>query len=932
MLTLLLGFFASNQVEAQTSITALGTSVSQNFNSVAAGTWTNNTTPNAQGWYSTINGTNPGTLYANTGSVTTSGRIYVYASAGTPGDKALGVIVSGTTGASHGYVGWRLKNAVPATVIKSLRITWTGEQWASNASGGANQYLYLYYSKGTTVTSLTAGSWFTCSSNFQAPKYSSTSVLDGNLAANRSTQTLILTDINIAANTEIMLRWDLLKYANFHQMGIDDVTVTALMDQEITFDPLNDVTYGDSPFTLAATTTSGLPITYSSSNNNVATVDGNTVTIVGPGTVNITASQAGNEYYNSATVINSLNVKPQTPEVTPATNIASDGFTANWTIDNGSNDASTTYIVTYSTDKNFAEDVPGVTVSTAETSNKYFNLNPSNGYPLAERTIYYYKVYAINNGVYSEYSPAAAITTGTNFVSSQNGIWDTNNSWVTNDSPLGLANNVTIGHEINSPNTARDSIFVNSLILETGGKLTNAEKIHVANNLIIKVDADGNTGKILNNSTINLGNGANIIIRKTFAAGKWHFVGFPFNISSVLRQNGTAATWGNVEQDGYDFYVQKYNGSGRAASGIVNTSGSGLNWANVSPHAFVARQGYIIYTDNAITLDFVAKAKDKLDIFKTSSNVGINLYPSGISNLHSGWNLVASPFVCSYDLYNSSANSPYYVYNGTNYSYVMSGDHYNLQPYTSFFLQASTTNFAYVNAGRRVLAPSVKNEVVDFDEIGINIKNSTYNDLTRIRLKDNANTSYVIGEDAVKMFSMTPAVPQLYSYLNSTSFAVNTLPYTVKEVELYTKIGTTGTYTVELSPDYYAPNCKQITLVDKVTGTQTNLLAGSYSYSATSTGTTNRFKVVISADNSQVTTSLDNNESNSVTVSINDNNAMVSGLSTPSNILIFDMSGKQVYSFNDVNNQQILQINKKGLLLFQIYDADKVYNIKALNK
>ena len=72
-------------------------------------------------------------------------------------------------------------------------------------------------------------------------------------------------------------------------------------NQTITFGSLPANTYGDAPFTLAATTTSGLDVAYVSSNTSVATVSGSTVTIVGAGSTVITASQAGNSNYNPAT-------------------------------------------------------------------------------------------------------------------------------------------------------------------------------------------------------------------------------------------------------------------------------------------------------------------------------------------------------------------------------------------------------------------------------------------------------------------------------------------------------------------------------------------------------------------------------------------------------------------------------------------------------
>ena len=84
------------------------------------------------------------------------------------------------------------------------------------------------------------------------------------------------------------------------------VTAVALADQTIDFGTLTNSTYGDAAVSLTAVSKdisnnpTGLTITYVSSNTNVATITGSTVTIVGPGTTNITASQAGDSSYNAA--------------------------------------------------------------------------------------------------------------------------------------------------------------------------------------------------------------------------------------------------------------------------------------------------------------------------------------------------------------------------------------------------------------------------------------------------------------------------------------------------------------------------------------------------------------------------------------------------------------------------------------------------------
>jgi uncharacterized repeat protein (TIGR03803 family) len=79
--------------------------------------------------------------------------------------------------------------------------------------------------------------------------------------------------------------------------------------QSITFGlPQTSYTVGDAPFTLDATSNSGLPITYTSSNTNVLTVSGNIVTIIGAGSATITASQSGDDTFAPAVPIVSGNI------------------------------------------------------------------------------------------------------------------------------------------------------------------------------------------------------------------------------------------------------------------------------------------------------------------------------------------------------------------------------------------------------------------------------------------------------------------------------------------------------------------------------------------------------------------------------------------------------------------------------------------------
>jgi uncharacterized repeat protein (TIGR03803 family) len=91
---------------------------------------------------------------------------------------------------------------------------------------------------------------------------------------------------------------------NYHAApGIQIPFVVQRGDQSITFSPLAAREVSDVSFTLDATATSHLPVTYTSSVVAVATIVGNTVNIVAPGTTMITASQAGDTNWNPATAV-----------------------------------------------------------------------------------------------------------------------------------------------------------------------------------------------------------------------------------------------------------------------------------------------------------------------------------------------------------------------------------------------------------------------------------------------------------------------------------------------------------------------------------------------------------------------------------------------------------------------------------------------------
>lgn len=106
-----------------------------------------------------------------------------------------------------------------------------------------------------------------------------------------------------------------------HGRGVFTAIIPSTLAQIITFNAIQGTrTFGDGTFNLTAESTSGQPVTFESSNTSVVTIAGNTATIVGAGTVDISAIQNGNAYYAPAvSKIQSLVVNKATQTITFST-------------------------------------------------------------------------------------------------------------------------------------------------------------------------------------------------------------------------------------------------------------------------------------------------------------------------------------------------------------------------------------------------------------------------------------------------------------------------------------------------------------------------------------------------------------------------------------------------------------------------------------
>jgi predicted outer membrane repeat protein len=130
---------------------------------------------------------------------------------------------------------------------------------------------------------------------------STTSGLDLSFwTSNESVATIEGNTVTLVGEGEVTITANQPGNSEYYENYAEMVLVVTKKIQTITFESLTERILGEEPFALEATTTSGLAITYTSSDPSVATIDGNIVTLTGGGETFITAHQDGNEFYDAA--------------------------------------------------------------------------------------------------------------------------------------------------------------------------------------------------------------------------------------------------------------------------------------------------------------------------------------------------------------------------------------------------------------------------------------------------------------------------------------------------------------------------------------------------------------------------------------------------------------------------------------------------------
>lgn len=348
---------------------------------------------------------------------------------------------------------------------------------------------------------------------------------------------------------------------------------------------------------------------------------------------------------------------------------------------------------------------------------------------------------------------------------------------------------------------------------------------------------------------------------KNIVANSWYALSSPVNTPNV-----TDVT--NLTVDDYDFY--RYNE-------VTST------WENYKAHSssnfttFENGRGYIYRRNNNATLTFTG-------VPNTATDYPYLLTAEGSGDL-AGFNLLGNPYTTDYN------------YSGVCYNLTEKGT-WKVNA-TGYDIPVCEAILIKVESETPCSFTSSKSAPKAAEALAFTVKGNGYEDVTYAMLED--------GKGLNKVAHLADEAPALSIPVDGSNYAIAYLGYEVENFPL-TLNATAGEYTIALNNQI--SGLSYCHLLDKVTGKETDLLKGAYTFKAN--GNSDRFTVLLNA-------SLENGE-----IAIwNGNSWIVNGEGT---LQVFDVMGRRVYN-QEVAGQSSLNTDELATGVYVIRLGEKSQKI-----
>ncbi|MEI7502111.1 MAG: hypothetical protein WCJ61_02400, partial [Paludibacter sp.] len=824
------------------------TSVSKNFGD---GTFTNAATSNSTGakTYSSGN-TSVATVNSSSGLVTivSAGSSVITVSIAANGSYTS---KTATYTLTVNKILPNLTFATPTSVSKNY-----GDDTFTNAASSSNSTGAKTYTSGTTgVATIDAATGLVTIVSAGSSIITATIAANGNYTSGMATYTL-----NVAKANQIITLDALTK-----SMGDAD------------FSPATSASYATNV------------ITYTSSNETVATIVSGLIHIISGGTTTITASQASSTNYNAATDVPVVLTVQYVIAATPNNAVG----TVSAGVGNYNKDESVSLTATPASESyrfiKWTES--GTLVSTA---------NPYTFSATTNRTFVAHFAAIATTNVETELINSTDVTDNSDVAIKTGGI-------LTVDGPK--------------------EVF--TLSIDPNAKIDLNAKLTVVGDVEFKADNTKTfTAKISTGMSVS---GA-VRYVKTMDNSRWYFMAFPCSITlaDIIAANPTLGAYDT------NWVLKSYDGNARTLN-----LGSSTNWVTFASNATIAaNQGFIFGLKNVLVGNFdVVFPLNKVIVETPEANNSVQVMAYGnalaIGANHKGWNLVGQPYLSKFASIGTNLRLMT-TWDGVHNTYISWDSRFSLptlNPFEAYFVQANLALEAsdiQFNKDNRQLTPAVvANNLSDL--VQLNISTPTGIDNTNLIMDNNQRVAYEIGQDLEKWITTGSAKPQIYTMLEGINYAFNALPITTVvnlPVGFYSQAA--GISTFGISNPLHAPSLSKLILTDKTTNISTDLLTSNYTFTADAGTTTTRFMITaqrIATDDNKI-----ENGEGKPTISILNRKLVLGNIAINTGIRVYDAIGRTVATKTAKSNSVEINVHANGIYSIQLTTGAKCLIVKVVAK
>ena len=275
-------------------------------------------------------------------------------------------------------------------------------------------------------------------------------------------------------------------------------------------------------------------------------------------------------------------------------------------------------------------------------------------------------------------------------------------------------------------------------------------------------------------------------------------------------------------------------------------------------------------------------------------------------NSLAGFNLIGNPFTYNITKSNmSGANLAEGFYTLSNQgAWQANAESATIAPMQGALIKATETTVNFTIAPNSAKRSGSENN----GQIKIEVSNGNYNDV--------AYVSFNKGIGLDKIEHRNANIPMVYVPVDGVNYAVAMMSQDVTEIPVSFQAATMGQYTIGVE----AQDCEyaMMTLVDRFTGIETNLLLEDYTFIAKSNDSAERFIIKLAMDNS-------NGEANENFAFINNGMMYIYNIEGQGTVSVYDVTGRPVAEYNVATSANISTSDfAAGMYIIRMSDENGV--------